>query len=74
MARIFSHIRVIRFIREIRVKIFALARTLFTHERFSSPYKKTLTFHGQRFFVFDLLHKSADVREHLLRKGVLCAL
>jgi hypothetical protein len=33
MARIFSHIRVIRFIREIRVKIFALARTLFTHER-----------------------------------------
>jgi hypothetical protein len=33
MARIFSHIRAIRFIREIRVKIFALARTLFTHER-----------------------------------------
>jgi hypothetical protein len=32
MARIFSHIRVIRFIREICVKIFALARTLFTHE------------------------------------------
>jgi hypothetical protein len=37
MARIFSQIRVIRFIREIRVKIFALARTLFTHEPILLP-------------------------------------